>query len=138
VVDKQKIQTKVHSLKVSLARLQELKKLESEEFLTKFANFDSAKYNLIVAVEAMIDICNHIISRQNLEIPATSSDSIKILTKNGILPSEYQNTFIAMVKFRNKAVHLYFEIKDQEVYQILQENLGDFDPFIAAILHYID
>jgi uncharacterized protein YutE (UPF0331/DUF86 family) len=55
LVDKEKIRTKIYSLKTSLARLQELKRLEPKEFLTKFANFDSAKYNLIVAVEAEIN-----------------------------------------------------------------------------------
>jgi len=31
-----------------------------------------------------------------------------------------------MVKFRNKTVHLYYEIDDKEVYKILQQHLNDF------------
>ncbi|MGE5582340.1 MAG: type VII toxin-antitoxin system HepT family RNase toxin [Bacillota bacterium] len=137
MVDKQKVYSKIHSLKTALVRLGELKQLSRKEFLANFTNFDSAKYNLIVAVEAMIDISNHIISHQDLEIPATSADSIKTLVKNGILPIEHQNTFVAMVKFRYKAVHLHYEIKDEEVYQIFQNNLGDFEKFITAILQYV-
>ncbi|HEX3044794.1 MAG TPA: HepT-like ribonuclease domain-containing protein, partial [Bacillota bacterium] len=86
MVDKPKIESKLNSMKLCLSRLNELKKLSKEVFLESFTYFDSAKYNLITAIEAMIDICNHIISRENYEIPATSSDSIKILVKHQILP----------------------------------------------------
>lgn len=71
-------------MKLSLSRLTKLKALPKETFLGDFTNFDSAKYNLITAIEAMIDICNHLISREKYELPATSSDSIvyEILQEN--------------------------------------------------------
>lgn len=47
--------------------------------------FDSAKYNLQTAIEAMIDIGNHIISRKGFEIPKTYADTFEILHKNGII-----------------------------------------------------
>jgi len=137
MVDRSKVYTKIQFLKMSLKRLEELKQHSQDEFLENFTYFDSAKYNLIVAIEAIIDICNHIISRENLEVPSTSADSIKILVKHGVIPAENQGIFVAMVKFRNKAVHLYDEIKDEEVYRILQEHLGDFDRFVEAILGYM-
>lgn len=31
-----------------------------------------------------------------------------------------------MACFRNRLVHLYYEVQSQEVYDILQYNLGDF------------
>lgn len=38
-----------------------------------------------------------------------------------------------MVRFRNRAVHLYDEIDSAEVFQILDRHLGDFDLVIAAM-----
>ena len=137
MVNKSKIESKIGSMKLSISRLNELKKLTKDEFINNFTYFDSAKYNLITAIEAMIDICNHIISRENYELPATSSDSVKILVNTHVLPMEYQPIFIAMVKFRNKAVHLYDQIREEEVYKIIQNNLDDFDRFIAAILKHV-
>ncbi len=116
MIDRSKVESKLNSMKLSLSRLKKLKDLPRETFLDNFTNYDSAKYNLITAIEAMIDICNHIISREKYELPATSSDSIKILVKHQVLASIDQPTFIAMVKFRNKAVHLYDQINDEEVY----------------------
>lgn len=137
MVDKLKIETKINSMKLSISRLKKLKEMPMEIFLNDFTNFDSAKYNLITAIEAMIDICNHIISREKYEFPVTSSDSIKILVKHQILASIDEPTYIAMVKFRNKAVHLYDQIKDEDVYLILQENLEDFGKFISAIINHV-
>lgn len=39
-----------------------------------------------------------------------------------------------MVRFRNRAVHLYDTISPDEVYRILDRHLGDFDVFVAAIV----
>ena len=86
----------------------------------------------------MIDICNHIISRQGYEIPDSSADSIKILVKYNILSQKHQNTFTAMVKFRNRLVHLYHDVNNEEVFEILQNNLDDIDYFLTDILHYLE
>jgi len=39
-----------------------------------------------------------------------------------------------MVRFRNRAVHLYDEIDPSEVFAIMEQNLGDFEAFIQAII----
>lgn len=41
-----------------------------------------------------------------------------------------------MVSFRNRVVHLYWEVDDAAVYKILKENLGDFNVHIQHILNY--
>ncbi len=40
-----------------------------------------------------------------------------------------------MARFRNRLVHLYWEVDDQQVYHILTHDLDDFDAFVAYILH---
>jgi len=39
-----------------------------------------------------------------------------------------------MVRFRNRAVHLYGKIEVGDVYEILQHDLGGFDTFIGLIV----
>jgi uncharacterized protein YutE (UPF0331/DUF86 family) len=50
------------------------------------------------------------------------------------LPRANAPAFKAMVKFRNRAVHLYDEISPEEVYRILEHDLGDFELFLEAIV----
>jgi uncharacterized protein YutE (UPF0331/DUF86 family) len=50
------------------AKLHDLSLFSEDKFLSDSKNYDSAKYNLIVAVEALIDLCNHIIAQEKREI----------------------------------------------------------------------
>ncbi len=38
-----------------------------------------------------------------------------------------------MAKYRNRLVHFYAQISPEELYKIIQEDLGDFDVFLAAV-----
>jgi len=42
-----------------------------------------------------------------------------------------------MASFRNRLVHLYWEVDNRTVYRILQENLGDFERYISYIVDFI-
>ena len=45
-------------------------------------------------------------------------------------------TLRQMVSFRNRVVHLYWDVTDSIVYRILQENLGDFETYTEYILDF--
>ena len=49
------------------------------------------------------------------------------------MPDDFLPTARQMVRFRNRLVHLYWEVDDEIVYQILQNNLADFDRFARYI-----
>ncbi len=66
-------------------------------------------------------------------LPSTSADSIKIPVRHDILPETCENTFVSMVKFRNKVVHLYQKIDNKEVYKTVINHLQDINQFIKSI-----
>ena len=45
-------------------------------------------------------------------------------------------TLRKMVSFRNRVIHLYWDVDDVTVHRILQENLGDFDTYVRYILDF--
>ncbi|ADQ41747.1 protein of unknown function DUF86 [Caldicellulosiruptor acetigenus I77R1B] len=132
-IDYDKVFQKIEFIKGNLAKLNQLKKIELEDFLNDFRNTESCKYLLQTSIEAIIDICNHIIARNNLGKPSTHADAIRILVKNNIISQEIAAQLVKMVKFRNRIVHLYFEVDNLTLYDILQNNLSDFDKFIDEI-----
>jgi len=67
-LDKKRVLDKIRVIENSLSKLKTLSRLPADEFVSDFKYFDSAKYNLQTAVEAMIDIGNHIISRKGLQV----------------------------------------------------------------------
>jgi uncharacterized protein YutE (UPF0331/DUF86 family) len=121
----------------SLRKLRSLSKLSEDEFLGHYEKIDTAKYNFIVAIEAIIDICNRIISKRKLGFPQDYSDVIKLMSQEGVVEGDLVGRLVEMVKFRNMLVHLYWKIENDRLYQYLRENLGDFEAFKEAIRKYL-
>ncbi len=132
-IDKKKILDKLQVIQDTLSKLVILSELSEDEFIEDFKNYDSAKYNLVKVIEAIIDISNHIIARRKLGIPKTFSDTFEILGKSGLISKDEAETYKRMARFRNRLVHFYQEVNDREVYKILKNNLLDIERFINFV-----
>ena len=134
MVDKDILQLKLSFIDLKLRNLEILKHMERQDFLASFQSIDSAKYNLQVCIEALIDVSNHVVARERWGIPSTSAEAVKLLIKHGVLGKDQELPLVQMLKFRNRIVHLYQEVDDSEIYRILQENLDDIKDFIQAVV----
>ena len=118
------------------AEIDDLKKL-GEKNLTEFQSGDAwklAQFHLHRALEGVFNIGSHILSR----IPGASASQYKEIAQklgeNKILPADFaNNNLVKMAKYRNRLVHFYAQITPKELYQIIHEDLGDFDIFLAAV-----
>jgi uncharacterized protein YutE (UPF0331/DUF86 family) len=134
MVDNTVIAEKTRFIERNLRKLQALAKLSREDFFSEFYYVESVKHLLQVSVEAMLDIAQHIIARERFRAPTNYADAFMVLFEEGILPVGQRETLVRMARFRNRVVHLYQEIDDDELYGILQERLGDFTEFIRVIV----
>ncbi len=137
MIDKTKVLTKLMLIRENLIKLEKLKVVPEEAFIKDFEKYDSAKYNLQTSIEAMVDICNHLISREFLGMPKTKADSFVILCQNEILSPDMQGTYTAMARFCNRVVHLYDAVDAGDVYQYVHEGFVDFNRFIDDINKYL-
>jgi uncharacterized protein YutE (UPF0331/DUF86 family) len=135
VVDESRILQKIQAITDSLSKLEELARMDRGTFLSDFRSVDSAKYNLQTSIEAMIDICNHIISRRRLRIPATNVESFEIVSETGLLPADALPVYRSMARFRNRIVHMYDEVDDSQIHEILQNRLGDIRAFVQSVVN---
>jgi uncharacterized protein YutE (UPF0331/DUF86 family) len=110
-------------------QLRELGRLSETDFLADFRNTESAKYLLIVTTEAAIDICNHIVARKGERAPKDYADCFSILAELDVIYPELVTRLKRMARFRNLIVHLYWQVDNQRVYQIIQNDLADLDTF---------
>ena len=127
----------VSEFRKSVARLQKLKNLGQKKFLSDPDKIGSAKYHFIVAIESSIDMCSHIISQNSYRAPEDYADTFKVMGEEGAFDEEFSEELIKMAKFRNRLVHLYWEIDDARIYQILEEHLEDFKRYIDAIARFL-
>ncbi len=137
-VDLPKIKQKIEFMQNNLDKLNKLQILPKNEFIEDFRNVDSAKYLLQVTIEAMMDISSHIIARMRLGKPQTNKEIFEILAKENIIEVKYIDTYFAMAKFRNRIVHMYYDVSDEMIYEINQNNLVDFEAFIKNIVNNIN
>lgn len=114
----------------ALERLEDLRKLSQSEFTTDPHKIGSAKYNLIVAIEGAVDLCNHIISKNGFRTPEDYTDTFMVMKERGAFDEEFTRSLIQMVRFRNRLVHIYWDVDDAELYRIIQINLQDIRRFL--------
>lgn len=134
MVQPEVIEDRIKKLQEYLDKLSQLAKTQKQEFLADFRNTESAKYLLQVSIECCLDIANHIIASAKFRSPNDYADSFRILHEQKIVPDSLIDNLVEMAKFRNRIVHIYWEISDELVYEIIQEKLGDFNLYIQAIL----
>jgi uncharacterized protein YutE (UPF0331/DUF86 family) len=96
----------IGEIRKSVHRLQNLQKVPREEFLRDPDKIGSAKYNFIVAVEAAVDLCNHLISQNALRMPRDYADTFEVLQERGVFDETFTRQLKAMVRFRNRLVRL--------------------------------
>jgi len=137
VVRPDKVENTLSNLKGYLEKLKRLAILSREEFLSDFTKVESAKHLFQVSVECCIDVANHIIASERFPVPKSYAESFETLAEKGILPNNFVPTLRQMVQFRNRLVHLYWDVDAEVIHELLQRNLTDFDPFAKHILDYM-
>ena len=124
----------VSELKNALTLLYDLQSRELSELKKDQHLVGSAKYHLIIAIESAVDISNHLISKNNYRVPESYSDTFKVMAEKGILPQDLvEEKLTDMARFRNRLVHIYWDIDSEMLYQIIQENLNDLEQFLVEI-----
>jgi uncharacterized protein YutE (UPF0331/DUF86 family) len=114
----------------ALERLEDLQKLTKAEFIADPHKIGSAKYNLIVAIEGAVDLCNHVISKNGFRTPEDYTDTFMVMKEKGAFDERFTSSLIQMVRFRNRLVHIYWDVDDAELYRIIQTNLQDIRQFL--------
>ena len=66
-------------IRSAVRELEEIGRLGKETFLRDRRVVNSAKYLLIVAAEAVLDICNHLVARKGGRSPRDYADCVEIL-----------------------------------------------------------
>lgn len=132
-IDRTKLRAHLDFVRGNVRKLAELREAGRGAFLGDDIAQAAAERWLQTAIESVIDVANHVIAREGLGVPRAYSDTIEILVREGVLPDDRREAFLGMVRFRNRVVHLYDEVAPDEVWRIIEDDLGDFDAFIAAI-----
>ncbi len=138
MIDKGLLIDRLSRVREYLRHLNELRRLTEEEFTSDLRNYNSASRSLQIAIEACLEIGHHIIARKGFRRPKDYKDIFLILGDERILPFEFSRSIVKMAKYRNRLVHMYWEITPHEIYNILQGPVDDIVEFVRYIVEYLD
>jgi uncharacterized protein YutE (UPF0331/DUF86 family) len=135
MVDRATLDHLLSNLQAYVAVLDELAAAPREEFLSNRDKIGNAKYHFVIAIECAIDIANHLIASEGYRFPKDNADSFSVLVEQGIVDRARLEALRGMARFRNRLVHLYWDVDDARVHSYLREGgaeLAQFAKVIAA------
>ena len=132
-VDKDRLVLLIGEMERAVTLLKEYRNIPEAAFVADLKSLGAAKYYFMVAIEACVAICNHITAKEHTGVPETYADCFRILRDTRIVSPELSDKLIAMAKFRNLLVHLYWKVDNERVHRILCSELDDFHEFTRSI-----
>ena len=134
MVDRYVVRARIAKIRQYVALLKKIRGLANEAtFVKDPLIYGNAERYLQLAIQALLDISNHIVADMNLNLPADSKELFDLLAKHKVLPVRLSKRLAPMAGFRNILVHEYLEIDRHLVYRVLNDDLGDFERFIKAV-----
>ena len=95
------------------------------------------KYAFITAIEACIDVAQHVCSSEGWGPPRDNGDAMLVLGRHGVLEPDLSERMRAAVGFRNVLVHQYGDV-DDDIVQDRLGDLGDLDVFASRVVRLLD
>lgn len=138
MVDISVVQRILGSLNESLKQLKSKQGIPLDEYRKNKDLQAIVERRLETAIQACIDIGNHIIAQENFGSPDDYGEIFLILAEKGLINVKQADALVKMAGFRNVLIHEYRDILLEKVYEILQNRLGDFYDFARSILDYLD
>ena len=128
------ISRKIATIQDRLIKLKSLRPVKTKQLKDDYFLKSAIERTLQVCVEAVIDIASRINSLQDYSPTTESYDTIKRLEDLKIIKNaeKYKN----MIKFRNFIVHRYESVDNEELVNICNNHLQDFEDFIKEIENY--
>lgn len=97
-----------------------LEEYRMDPTLTQYTHIDALTLNIERACQAAIDLAIHLCAVNRLGIPQTSAEAFRILAKNNKISQATAQKMVALVGFRNIAIHEY-QMMDMAILRSIAE-----------------
>jgi len=122
----------------AIKRLEYLKSYDKDDFISNENLVDACERNLQVAIEALIDVGEALISNMDWRTPKSYREVGVILKENKVISKDDLKHFIELVKIRNILVHNYVYISPEKVYELAMKYTSILTTLIKRIIDFMD
>ncbi len=128
-----RIRAKLQDISGSLERLDRFRTMSREAFLADEDAQDIARSRLLTAIEAALNICFHLSAKKLAQVPEGYAECFLTLGKAGLVEPSLAKRLGTMAGFRNRLVHVYWDVDYGQVYDIIINDLKDLELFCREV-----
>lgn len=136
MIDTEVIEKKLDVIAENMDYLQNVRKTSINDFTSDFEKIQATKHCIQEAIEACLDIANHIIAAEGFPRAEEYRQFFTTLAEKKVIDKSLAGRLVEMAKFRNLLVHRYGTIQSRELHKILNQNLKDITEYTKQILTY--
>jgi uncharacterized protein YutE (UPF0331/DUF86 family) len=92
---------------------------------------------LQLCAESVLDVAAHVIADSGLRTPTTYRESFQILAESDMLDEALAKQMERWAGLRNVLVHLYLDVDHDILFDILQNDLGQVEAFVQAVVRSV-
>ncbi|MGD8753870.1 MAG: DUF86 domain-containing protein, partial [Anaerolineales bacterium] len=133
-INTEMVRARLSEILENVEKIRDLVALSDEDIFADERNLYTLYHLLLICIEAVATICNHLLARLAKAAPASYSECFERLRDLGILEDDMVARLIPMARFRNFLVHRYWDIDPDQVLIYARNNLGDFEDYSGAII----
>jgi uncharacterized protein YutE (UPF0331/DUF86 family) len=133
LVDREIVATRLSKLRDALRRLRSIARKPRQEYLESETDTALSEHFLRIALEAALDVGNHVIAAEGYRKPQHMREIPLILSENGVIARDLAVSLARATGLRNRLVHLYADIDHAMIHEVLQTDLGDLEDYAVAI-----
>lgn len=138
VVDKKSIEEKLVKLEGVIKALEKYSRISREDFLADYTVNSATMHNLVLGIEIIVDVGNHLLHEVYRVHPQEYRRVIEMLGEYEIVPERFAEENADMARFRNLIVHQYIDIDMKQVYENLQKAPEIFRKFAKYYLEFLE
>ena len=120
-----------------LAGIRSLPTHSAEEFAASPPTIAAAESYLRRALEALLDLGRHILAKGFARGVAEYKAIAVALAEEGVIRPEEAELLVRLAGYRNRMVHFYHAVSDEELRLICRDGLGDIELLLDALLRWL-
>ena len=133
MVDREVFDRRLGKLETLLRDLRGVAMVRRERFLSDRALQAQAERWLHLTTECLLDLAHHLIADRGWRTPDTYRQAARILREEGVITEEAASIMEGLAGLRNVLVHLYLDVDEERVWEILQNDLDAIEECAAAL-----
>ena len=132
-LDKERMMQYGAEIKEAQNVLAEIISVDINDFTRDAIKIRAMKYTLIVLVEAICNLCRHILAKKAHVVVEEYMEAILKMQERGFLSDEIVEKLVPLTKLRHQLIHGYWKTDDRRLFVETKDSLKNIDRFLSEI-----